>query len=66
MYTVRTIRDPEDTEGIVLGHITTTSNCHTSKYGDTKLAFRHQWVEEDMEMKPEWKKAYLESCHCIN
>jgi len=64
LYTVRMMRDPEDTEGIVLGDIITTDNCHTSKYGDTELAFKHQWVSDDVALKPEWRDAYAESCDC--
>jgi len=64
LYTVRTMRDPEDTEGFVLGDMITTDICHPSKYGDTVLAFKHQWVSEDVALKPEWRDAYDESCEC--
>jgi len=64
LYTVRTMRDPENTEGFVLGDIITTDNCHPSKYGDTELAFKHQRVADDVALKPEWRDAYAESCDC--
>jgi len=64
LYTVRAMREPEDNEGIVLGHVITTDDCHPSNYGDNELAFKHQWVSEDVALKPEWRDAYAESCDC--
>jgi len=36
------------------GTLTTTSQCVQSLYGDNKLFFRHQRMEEDFALKPEW------------
>jgi hypothetical protein len=37
-----------------LGTLTTTSQCEQSAYGDTTLFFRHQRMEEDFALRPEW------------
>ena len=42
------MRNPEDSEGFVLGDVVTTDNCLSSKFGDTKLFFKHQWIEDDV------------------
>ena len=63
LFTVRTQTNPTDLEGIVLGEIITTDHCHTSYFGDTRLAFKHQWIEDDIALKPEWKQAYNENCY---
>lgn len=36
------------------GRITTTSDCTTSLYGDGKFFIRHQRMEEDLQLRPEW------------
>jgi len=36
------------------GTLTTTSQCVQSLYGDEKLFFRHQRMEEDFALRPEW------------
>jgi len=40
-----------------LGTLTTTSKCVTSLFGDNKLFFRHQRMEEDFSLRPEWIQA---------
>ena len=47
-----------------LGDLIITDQCHTSKFGDTRLAFKHQWIEDDAALKPEWAKKYAENCYC--
>lgn len=37
-----------------LGDILATSFYDTSYYGDTKLFFRHDWMENDLQIHPEW------------
>ena len=64
MFKVRTLRSPDDTKGLVLGDLIITDQCHTSKFGDTRLAFKHQWIEDDAALKPEWAKKYAENCYC--
>merc|ERR1711953_653256 len=29
-------------------------NCVSSLYGDTKMFFKHQYIEDDIALKPEW------------
>ena len=36
----------------------------SSKFGDTKLFFKHQWIEDDVALKPEWTDAYFNECFC--
>merc|ERR1711879_51356 len=38
----------------VIGTVTTTTSCVPSKFGDTKFYIRHQRMEEDFELRPEW------------
>ena len=64
IYGIRAFESPVDETGSVIGNIKTTGKCDYSQYGDTKLAFRHQKVEEDMALKPEWKEAYEKDCFC--
>ena len=64
MYTIRAMRYPGDTEMVVLGDIITMDECVSSNYGDTKLFFKHQWIEEDAALKPEWADAYFSECYC--
>jgi len=40
-----------------LGMLTTTSECVTSLFGDNKLFFCHQRMEEDFSLRPEWVQA---------
>lgn len=41
-------------ERVRFGSLSTTSKCVQSLFGDRKLFFRHQRMEEDFAMKPEW------------
>jgi len=41
-----------------LGDYVTTSKCTTSKYGDEKLHFRHQRIDEDWQLNPEFLSQY--------
>ena len=43
-----------------IGTLVTNSESVTSKYGDEVLFFRHQRVEDDVALKPEWKDYYPE------
>ena len=64
IYSIRTFESPEDETGSIIGNMRTTGKCDYSQYGDAKLAFRHQRIEEDMTLKPEWKEAYQKDCFC--
>lgn len=41
---------------IILGTIIPDSSCVTSKFGDAQLFFRHQLIEEDWTLKPDFMK----------
>jgi len=43
---------------VLLGEMVTTSECTTSAYGDAKLQFRHQRIEEDWALRPEFLEQY--------
>ena len=40
-----------------LGSLTTVGSCTRSKYGDEKLFIKHQRIEEDWALKPDWVPA---------
>lgn len=63
LYNIRALRSPDDS-GFILGTAVTTDQCVTSLYGDMKLAFKHQWIEDDAALKPEWAEAYASDCYC--
>jgi len=54
VYAFSTPRDAAANRSILLGTVVTTSECVSSKYGDTSLFFRHQRVEDDWKLRPEW------------
>ena len=64
IYTMKAMRHPEDTQGFIIGDVITTDQCLTSHFGDTKLFFKHQGVEEDIALRPEWSDAYFHDCSC--
>ena len=64
LFTLKAHRGPEDIDGIVLGDVIASEKCTSSLYGDTKLFFKHQWIEDDLALKPEWSDAYLNKCYC--
>ena len=61
MYSFVAHSSPEDTSGKELGKIV-VDGCTTSKFGDERLFFQHQRVEEDIKLRPNWKSAYLKDC----
>ena len=63
LYTVKAKQNPQD-PGYVLGDVVTSDECVSSKFGDTKMFFKHQWIEEDIALRPEWSDAYYEDCFC--
>ena len=64
LYEFRAHMSPEDEEGTNLGHIVTVDNCVTSFFGDTKMQFKHQGIEEDVALNPQWTDAYYNECYC--
>jgi len=47
-----------------LGDYVSTSKCTTSKYADEKLHFRHQRIEEDWQLNPEFLTQYPAAKAC--
>ena len=62
IYELRGHQDPDDVEGVSLGNVVTTDKCVTSLYGDSKLFFKHQYLNEDIALRPEWAAAYQAGC----
>ena len=66
LYTFMARSDPCDLppcdEGTKLGDVIAVDGCTTSKFGDDSLFFRHQRIEEDIQLKPTWKSAYMTEC----
>ena len=54
---------PYDVNGQKLGQIVVTEKCvDKSKFGDERLFFQHQKIEEDIALKPEWETEYRKVC----
>lgn len=53
LYDVWAWESPKATP-VKMGSITNTQDCVSSKYGDEKMFFRHQRIEEDWQLRPEW------------
>merc|ERR1719265_1811076 len=50
-----------------LGTLTTTSQCVQSLFGDAALFFRHQRMEEDFALRPDWiSSASSNGCKASN
>ena len=65
LYTLTAMQSPDDVEGIYLGDLVSDGQCVTgSNFGDNKLFFKHQWINEDINLRPEWRDAYLDGCYC--
>jgi len=63
LFEVRAQADPKS--GLeLIGHITITDALTTSKFGDEELFFKHQHMESDYEIKPEWLKAIDRKQQC--
>lgn len=62
VYTIKAKRSPKDEIGFELGSIVTTDECVSSYFGDSRLAFKHQGIDEDKALRPEWAAAYDEGC----
>eukprot|EP00928_Gymnodinium_smaydae_P061022 TRINITY_DN4507_c0_g1_i1.p1 TRINITY_DN4507_c0_g1~~TRINITY_DN4507_c0_g1_i1.p1 ORF type:complete len:478 (+),score=45.03 TRINITY_DN4507_c0_g1_i1:81-1436(+) len=54
LYTLYGLESPESSEEILIGELKTTSACVTSFFGDRKLSFRHQRMEDDFILRPGW------------
>ena len=62
LYSFVAHSNPADKEGTELAKLVVTDGGYPSKYGDERLFFRHQRIEEDIALKPEWKDAYTKVC----
>jgi hypothetical protein len=56
LYTIYGIQSPTNGTRILIGEVITTTKPIYSKWGDEFLFFRHQRIEDDMKLRPEWKK----------
>ena len=67
LYKLKGHRSPGDENGMLLGDVVTTEKCVTSYYGDTKLFFQHQYIKEDIKLRPEWEEDYNKECtpYCL-
>jgi hypothetical protein len=55
LYTLIAHSSPDDADGTILGEMKTTAQCTASTFGDKRLYFRHQRIEEDAKLRPQWK-----------
>jgi len=53
MFTVSAIESPSS-QPETIGTIVLTSELSTSKFGDEALFFKHQRMEDDFDLKPDW------------
>lgn len=53
LFEVRALKEP-GAAAIPIGHIKLTTRLTTSKFGDEQLFFRHQHMEDDFAIMPEW------------
>jgi hypothetical protein len=63
-YNIKANRSPDDREGFNLGEVVSNDECISSLYGDTKMFFKHQWIEEDIALRPGWSESYYNDCYC--
>jgi len=40
---------------VLIGDLKLQNKMVTSKFGDAKMFFKHQYPDEDIKLKPEWK-----------
>ena len=62
LYSLKAHENPDDIEGHVIGQFVTTDKCVSSLFGDTRLFFQHQRIEEDKALRPEWADAFDAGC----
>lgn len=63
LFDVRAQADP-DAKEVLIGNITITESLTTSKFGDEQLFFRHQYMEEDYQLKPQWLESINKKTDC--
>lgn len=57
LYDIYAFDAPESHTPVFLGSIRTTHKPVASKFADAGLHYRHQWFEEDLAIRPEWRAA---------
>ena len=64
LYTLKGHEYPGDTNGRILGQVVTTDKCVSSYFGDAHMSFKHQRVEDDIELmnNSTWTEAYEDKC----
>lgn len=65
VYTYASPNDRKNGNAFELGTLTTSGTCHRSLFGDLDLFFRHQRVEEDFALRPEWIPQMEEDPACV-
>ena len=63
LYTIKAMQSPNNPIEY-LGNLVTADECVSSKFGDTEMFFKHQWIEEDIALRPEWTDHYSKDCYC--
>ena len=58
LYTFITYSDPKDVYGTEMGKLVIVDGCYPTKFGDDELFFKHQRLEEDIALRPEWENDY--------
>lgn len=63
LFDVQAVAEPGATP-VSIGTITVTSSFARSKFGDEHLFFKHQHMENDFMLRPEWLDAIDRKKHC--
>eukprot|EP00928_Gymnodinium_smaydae_P062252 TRINITY_DN4615_c0_g1_i1.p1 TRINITY_DN4615_c0_g1~~TRINITY_DN4615_c0_g1_i1.p1 ORF type:complete len:418 (-),score=33.55 TRINITY_DN4615_c0_g1_i1:102-1355(-) len=54
LYKVYALDSPATSRETLIGELKTTSACVTSTFGDKGMSFRHQRMEDDFKLRPDW------------
>jgi hypothetical protein len=60
LYSVHAIAEPNSAP-VLIGNLVLQSNPTTSYFGDKYMFFKHQDMQEDVKLRPEWKSHLLTS-----
>jgi len=63
LFEVRAQAAPQDA-GVLIGTVTITDAFKSSKFGDEELFFKHQHMEDDYNLHPEWLSAIDRKQQC--
>lgn len=64
IFEVKAQASPSDATPSIIGHIVLTDQLVLSKFGDEQLFFRHQHMEEDFDIRPDWLSAIDRKKEC--